>query len=165
MTKKLFKETLSSLNIINMTNHEILWQLMIQTLHENQKNPNFVSKYEAYKTCNSTESITNYGIKDGFIRTKKKDDTILVALEDLQFYNNISLSFQRAKKDGIIKDAKILGFRKYEVVNVKTQGQAIAKHQFKILNNFVNDFLETYYKISLDSITKKKTPNLTTPQP
>lgn len=167
-----FSNAMSSLDITDMTNHELLWKLMIETLHSNTPNPKFTSKYEAYKACNGTEAITNAGTKEGFIRTKiipsidkegnpvinpktnLEDQTTLVAISDVEFYHTIYKTFQRAKDDGLVKPVKILGFNKYEVVNFSSQKGSLAKHQASIMNKFVDDYLQTTYGTSLEKLLK-----------
>ncbi len=160
--KKQFLETLTKLNYLEMTNHDLLWDMMAKTFHENIPKPKYDTKYRGYVDCKTTLAIVNAGIKDGWVRTipnpeaksSKEDENVLVAIEDVDFYRHIATMFSKAKSKEIIKEVEIMGLKKYEVVSFKSQGKSLAKHKSKIMADFVDDYLKTFYNVDLQSVLK-----------
>ena len=150
-TKSIIKKILDGLQITDMTNFDILWSLMIETLHKQHPKPTFVTTNSAFTQYSSTRAIVEAGIKEKLIRTNDKNE---VALEDVQFYTNLKVMFNKGKEKGIVREIEVLGYKKYEIRNVREHGVSSTKHQTRLMTEFVNDYIQQVYGISLDQIAK-----------
>jgi hypothetical protein len=155
---KTIKDNFSSiclkLKITNgMTNYDKIWTILTDTIHTQYPEPRYETQYEVAKICKIPMAAVIAGHKDGIIRKKdilsikgKVEKTVDgYAVEDTNFYATLSSAFNTAKSKGIAREAEVLGNKKYEVLNYRTQGMTETKHKTKILTDFCVDYIAALY--------------------